>query len=57
MELIHAIAEYFDIPNEFVIIDRVIDSGVWFHTKAGASYTCSMVRGKFLKKNSIRCSS
>lgn len=54
MELIYAIAEYLDIPNEFVTVDRVESNIAWFHTKAGASYTCNIVRGKFLKKNSIR---
>ena len=55
MELIFAIADYLEIPNEFVFIDRVGDNIVWFHTSAGAAYTCLTVRGgKFLKKNSIR---
>lgn len=54
MELIYAIADYFDIPNEFIFIDSVRGDAVWFHTKAGAQYTCHLSRGKFLKKNSIR---
>ena len=55
MGLIFAIADYFEIPNEFVFIDKVGGDIVWFHIAAGASYTCRTVRsGKFLKKNSIR---
>lgn len=55
MEMIYAIADYFDIPNEFISIEVVIGNNVWFRTKAGARYSCSTVRGgKHLKKNSIR---
>ena len=55
MELIFQIADYLDIPNEFVFIDKVIGVTVWFHVSTGAAYTCDTVRcGKFLKKNSIR---
>ena len=55
MELIYEIAEYLDIPNEFITIDKVIGSDVWFSTTAGAQYSCSTVRGgKHLKKNSVR---
>lgn len=55
MELIFAIADYLNIPNEFVSIDKVIGNYCWFSTKAGAQYSCKTVRnGKYLKKNSIR---
>ena len=60
MELIFAIADYLDIPNEFVFIDKVSGDLVWFHLSTGRSlywqhFTCKTVRGgKFLKKNSIR---
>jgi len=54
MELIFAIADYLEIPNEFVFIDKVCGNVVWFHTAPGAQYTCKTVRGKFLKKNSVR---
>ena len=55
MGLLYEIAEYLDIPNEFITIDKAIGVNVWFHTKAGAKYSCSTVRnGKHLKKNSIR---
>lgn len=56
MELLYAIAEVLDIPNEWIIIDRVIDDMAWFHNvKSGAAYSCRTVRGgKFLKRHSIR---
>jgi hypothetical protein len=55
MDLIYEIAEYFDIPNEFITIDSVIGNIAWFSLKAGAQYTCKTTRGgKRLKKNSIR---
>ena len=55
MELIYEIAEYLDVPNEFISIDMVVGTNVWFSTKAGARYSCSTVRGgKHLKNNSIR---
>jgi hypothetical protein len=56
MELIYAIALYLDVPNEWIVIDKVIEDGVWFTVKNyGVSYTCTTVRsGKYLKKNSIR---
>jgi hypothetical protein len=57
MELIYAIADNLGIPNEFIIMDKVDAKGncAWFHTKAGARYSCRTVRnGKFLKKNSVR---
>lgn len=55
MELIYEIAEYLDLPNEFISIESVFGNIVWFHTTAGARYTCKTVRGgKHLKKNSIR---
>lgn len=55
MELIYEIAEYMNIPNEFITINKVIGNIAWFSTKAGAQYSCSTVRdGKHLKKNSIR---
>lgn len=55
MELIYEIAEYLDVPNEFLSIDSIVGDIVWFSTKAGARYTCKTVRaGKHLKKNSIR---
>ena len=55
MELIFAIADKLDIPNEFVFIDRIIEDIVWLHTKSGACYTCKTVRGgKYMKANSLR---
>jgi len=57
MELIYAIAIDLGIPNEFIIMDKVDEQSncAWFHTKAGARYSCRTVRnGKFLKKNSVR---
>lgn len=55
MKLIYAIADYLGIPNEFIFIDKVSDDCVWFHTKAGANYSCRTVRnGKYLKNNSVR---
>jgi hypothetical protein len=55
MELIYSIAEYLQIPNEFITIDKVYDDIAWFSTKQGSKYSCKTVRnGKFLKKNSIR---
>lgn len=55
MELIYAIADELNIPNEFVIIDRAFDGMVWFHTKAGAKYSARTKNdGKYLRKNSIR---
>lgn len=55
MELINALAEYFKLSNADIIVDTAQGNVVWFHTKAGARYTCKTVRGgKFLKKNSIR---
>ena len=55
MELIYAIAEYLDIPNEHITINNAAGSLIWFSTKHGSQYTCQTVRGgKFLKKNSIR---
>ena len=61
MELIHAIADYLGVPNDFVVIDKVY-SNYCFFTVHGACtsvyYRCKTVRnGKFLKKNSIRKSS
>lgn len=57
MELIYDLAEYLDIPNEFITIDGVFGDLVWFSTTAGARYTCTTVRnGKRLKKHSIRVS-
>jgi hypothetical protein len=54
MELIHAIAEYFDLPNEIIIIDKALGNIAWFRIN-GAEYSCKTVRnGKYLKKNSIR---
>ena len=58
MELIFAIADYLEIPNELVFIDKVSGDLVWFHISSGASYTCKTVRcGKWLKKNSVRVES
>lgn len=55
MELYYEIADYLNIPNEFITINKVSGSLVWFSTKAGAHYSCKTVRnGKHLKKNSIR---
>ena len=56
MELIYAIAAYLDVPNEYIIIDKVVGNLCMFHvSKNGASYYCKLVRnGKYLKKNSIR---
>lgn len=55
MELIYAIANELNIPNEFINIDRVSSNVVWFSLKSGARYTCKTVRnGKYLKKHSIR---
>lgn len=55
MEIIYAIAEYFDVPNEEIIINKAVGNSIWFSTKAGARYSATTVRGgKFLKKNSIR---
>ena len=54
MELICAIAEYLDVPNEFVTIDKVVGDCCFFSVR-GAGYNCFTVRGgKFLKKNSVR---
>ena len=54
MELLYAIADYLEVPNEFVVIDSVSDDLVWFHVKS-MRYTCKTTRnGKFLKKHSIR---
>jgi hypothetical protein len=55
MELIYEIAEYLNVPNEFIMIDMVVGANVWFSTTTGAQYSCATVRGgKHLKKNSIR---
>ena len=55
MELIYEIAEYLNVPNEFISIDKVVGVHVWFSTTSGAQYSCKTVRGgKHLKKNSIR---
>lgn len=55
MELIYAIADCLDIPNEYISIDSVVGNIVWFSTKSGARYTCQTARnGKYLKKHSIR---
>jgi len=55
MELIYAIAEYFNIPNEYVTIEQQQGDVVYFRLSAGAGYSCKTVRGgKYLKKNSIR---
>ena len=54
MELIFAIADVLNRPNEFVFIDKVCGNLIWFHTAPGAQYTCKTARGKFLKKNSVR---
>ena len=55
MELIYSIAEYLNIPNEWVIIDKVINNAAWFHVKNGTHYSCRTTRNnKYLKKNSIR---
>ena len=55
MELIYAIAQEMNVPNEFINIDKVIGDFAWFSTKAGGRYSCRTVRnGKYLKKNSIR---
>ena len=55
MELIYEIAEYLDMPNEFIKIDMVVGNCVFFSTKYGAKYSCTSVRnGKHLKKNSVR---
>jgi hypothetical protein len=55
MELIYEIAEYLNIPNEFIFIDEVSGGYAYFHIKDGARYTCKTIRnGKHLKKNSIR---
>lgn len=58
MELIHAIAEYLEVPNERVNIQKVIGEYVWFEILNGGNnpqYSCRTVRGgKYLKKNSIR---
>lgn len=54
MELIYAIADYLNVPQEWVNITSVKENYVWFNVRGQASYTCKMVRGKFLAKNSIR---
>jgi len=55
MDLIFDIAEYLDIPNEYIKIDMVIGNMVWFSTKTGKQYTATSIRnGKRLKKDSIR---
>jgi len=55
MEIIYAIAEAINIPNEFIIIEKIIDDCIWFRTTAGAQYSARTVRnGRRLKKNSIR---
>jgi hypothetical protein len=55
MILIYEIAEYLNIPNEFISIDLVVGNIAWFSTTSGARYSCTTVRGgKHLKKNSIR---
>lgn len=55
MELIYEIAQYFNIPNEYIKINRVSGNIVWFSLSSGAKYSCRTVRnGNHLKKNSIR---
>lgn len=56
MELIYAIAQELNIPNECIKINQVIDDIVWFSVSStGAKYSCKTIRGgKYLKKNSIR---
>lgn len=57
MELLYAIGEYLNVPQEWVNITRVDGPYVWFNVRGQANYTCKMVRGKFLAKNSIRVDS
>ena len=57
MELIYAIAEYLEVPNEYIKIDSVIDGLAFFHDTRSplVKYSCKTIRsGKYLKKNSIR---
>jgi len=55
MKVIYAIAEYHNIPNEFVTITKAVDNILWYTLKGGAKYSCLTVRkGTALKKNSIR---
>ena len=56
MDLINAIATYFDCPNSAVRNIRVDGADCWFSLYGSTEYTCTIVRGKFLKKNSIRLS-
>ena len=55
VELIYAIAEDLDVPNEWITVDSYNDGIIWFSVKGQIHYTCRTVRnGKYLKKNSIR---
>ena len=57
MELIFAIADYCQVPNEHVTITKVDDGTVWFRVKNGPAnqdYNCKMTRGERLKKGSVR---
>lgn len=56
MELINAIATYFECTNNLVVIDSVIGKNCWFTLGGSTAYTCTISRGKFLKNNSIRLS-
>ena len=58
MKIIHAIAEYLSIPNEWIVVDYVGDGMMYFHYMNGSSklsYTCKLGRNNtMMKKGSVR---
>jgi hypothetical protein len=55
MDIYFDIANYLQIPNEKITIDKIIGNLCFFRTSAGAKYSCKLTKnGKHISKNSIR---